>query len=181
MGGGGNAYVTKVTNSLNFPVSDGAVQKTFGGAQVQNDFLVGDAFVLKLSAAGTNAIYSTYLGGRQNEVALGLAVDGQGNAYVTGSTNSRDFPTTAGAYQTEFKGAGGEQQNIADDVFVTKLNAGDSGFVYSTYFGRAGMSGRRRTGCRGCIWSSQRRTCPDGRCVCDAVGCRGADAAGVGG
>ena len=117
---------------------------------MQNDFLVGDAFVLKLSAAGTNAIYSTYLGGRQNEVALGLAVDGQGNAYVTGSTNSRDFPTTAGAYQTEFKGAGGEQQNIADDVFVTKLNAGDSGFVYSTYLGggrgAAGVSGAASDG-----------------------------------
>ncbi len=133
--GAGNAFVTGVTNSPNFPVTDGAVQKVFGGAQGQNDFLIGDAFVLKLNAAGTNAVYSTYLGGKQNEVALGLAVDGQGNAYVTGSTNSRDFPATSGAFQTEFKGAGGEQQNIAGDVFVTKLNAAGTGLVYSTYVG----------------------------------------------
>ena len=93
-----------------------------------------------------------------------MTVDGQGNAYVTGSANSRDFLMTAGAYQTEFKGTGGERQIIAGDVRDEAERGGQRVCLFDLL--------GRRTGCSGRIWSSQRRTCPDGRCVCDAVGCR---------
>ena len=63
----GNAYVAGITNSLNFPVSQGAAQPSFGGNQGQSDFQVGDGFVFKLNPAGDRVLYSTYLGGRQSE------------------------------------------------------------------------------------------------------------------
>ena len=81
----------------------------------------------KLDATGSGLVYSTYLGGSDGDVGLGIAVDGAGSAYVTGDTVSTDFPTTAGAAQTT--NAGGY------DAFVTKLDATGSGLVYSTYLG----------------------------------------------
>jgi len=131
----GNAYVAGLTNSTNLPVTPGAAQTVYGGGLGQTDFVIGDAFVLKVNPTGTAAVYSTYVGGRQNEVTLGLAIDGQGSAYITGSTNSQDFPTTTQAYQTTFKGAGGEPRVVAGDIFVTKLNPAGSGFAYSTFLG----------------------------------------------
>ncbi|PYS60700.1 MAG: hypothetical protein DMF74_18055, partial [Acidobacteria bacterium] len=71
--------------------------------------------------------YSTYLGGSDNDVGLGIAVDNVGSAYVTGTTSSTDFPTTAGAVQTTNAGS--------NDVFVSKLDATGSALVYSTYLG----------------------------------------------
>ena len=85
----------------------------------------------KLDAAGSGLVYSTYLGGSDIEVGYGIAVDAAGSAYVTGYTDSTDFPTTAGAVQTTY--AGGDA-----DAFVTKLNATGSGLVYSTYLGGSG-------------------------------------------
>lgn len=71
--------------------------------------------------------YSTYLGGNGQDEAFGVAVDGDGNAYVTGRTASTNFPTTSGAYRTT-SGSGGFR-----DVFVTKFNSNGSGLIYSTY------------------------------------------------
>ena len=72
--------------------------------------------------------YSTYLGGNNDDYGYGIAVDGSGNAYVTGITNSTNFPTTTGAFQTSL---GGGNCN----AFVTKLNAGGTALVYCTYLG----------------------------------------------
>ncbi len=88
----GNAYVTGLTGSTDFPVTPGAFQTTFGGGI--------DAFVTKLNPSGTVLVYSTYLGGSSNDYANGIAVDSAGNAYVTGDTSSTNFPTTPGAFQT---------------------------------------------------------------------------------
>jgi hypothetical protein len=96
--GSGNAYVTGLTESSNFPTTPGAFQTSFAGG-------LDDAFVTKLNASGSALVYSTYLGGSNFEVGLGIAVDDSGNAYITGESGSTDFPTTAGAFQTSF-GAG---------------------------------------------------------------------------
>ena len=88
----GNAYVTGVTASTNFPTTPGAFQTTNGGGS--------DAFVTKLNPTGSALVYSTYLGGNSNDPGGGIAVDASGNAYVTGYTSSTNFPTTPGAYQT---------------------------------------------------------------------------------
>jgi len=122
----GNAYVTGFTISTDFPTTTGAYQTTLKGN--------GNAFVTKLnpSLPGlASLVYSTYLGGSNNDFGLGIAVDAAGNnAYVTGGTTSSDFPTTLGAYQTTLKDT--------NNAFVTKLNPslpGLASLVYSTYLG----------------------------------------------
>ena len=117
--GAGNAYVTGATGSTDFPTTAGAAETTLDG-----EF---DAFVTKLDANGSALVYSTYLGGSDSEIGFDIAVDDTGSAYVTGSTRSTDFPTTAGAAQTTPAGE--------FDAFVTRLNANGSGLVYSTYLG----------------------------------------------
>ena len=108
----GNAYVVGSTDSSNFTTA-GALQPNFGGSQ--------DAFVAKLDGAGSSLIYSTYLGGTGNDSGFGIAVDGAGNAYVTGSTDS-----------TEISSLGGR------DVFVAKFNAAGNDRTYFTVLGGSG-------------------------------------------
>ena len=114
----GNAYVTGLTESNDFPTTPGAFQTTFGGYQ--------DAFVAKLSPSGSALVYSTYLGGSSYDIGYGIAVDSAGNAYVTGLTQSTDFPTM-NPLQPTYGGS--------DDVFVAKLNPTGSALAYSTYLG----------------------------------------------
>jgi Calx-beta domain-containing protein/beta-propeller repeat-containing protein/uncharacterized protein DUF4214 len=113
-----NAYISGFTVSTDFP--------TVNPVQAANAFFQ-DAFVTKVNAAGTALVYSTYLGGNGNEQARGLAVDSAGSAYVTGFTNSTNFPT-ANAFDSTIGSNG-------DDAFVTKLNAAGDALVYSTYLG----------------------------------------------
>jgi beta-propeller repeat-containing protein len=120
----GNAYVTGSTTSTNFPTA-GALQSALGGNT--------DVFVTKLDATGSALVYSTYLGGSSFELALGIAVDNLGNAYVTGGTGSSNFPTTPGAFQSVLRGGG--------DAFVTKLNPTGSALLYSTYLGGSASEG----------------------------------------
>jgi Beta-propeller repeat len=114
-----NAYVLGNTSSPDFPTTPGAFNTTNNGGF--------DIFVLKLNAAGSNLIYSTFIGGAGFDSAGGLAIDAAGNAYVSGA-GSANYPTTPGAFQTVSQsGTGG--------VFVTKLNATGSALVYSTFLG----------------------------------------------
>jgi Bacterial Ig-like domain (group 3)/Beta-propeller repeat len=113
----GNAYVTGVTSSIDFPTVN----------PLQGAKWLGDAFVTKINPEGSALVYSTYLGGNGGDYGIGIAVDSAGNAYVTGDTYSPDFPTTPGAFQTAL--AGGR------DAFVTKINPTGSALVYSTYLG----------------------------------------------
>jgi Beta-propeller repeat/Cep192 domain 4/Abnormal spindle-like microcephaly-assoc'd, ASPM-SPD-2-Hydin len=119
-----NVYVTGAVTSLDFPVS-GAYQAACGSTST-----CADAFVTEISADGTSQVYSTYLGGSSSDAGAGIAVDASGEAFVTGNTNSTDFPTTAGSRQTV--NAGGV------DAFVTKLAPGGATLVYSTYVGGKG-------------------------------------------
>jgi beta-propeller repeat-containing protein len=121
--GSGNAYVTGQTTSVNFPTFN-PLQASNGGGPF------GDAFVIKLNPAGSALVYATYLGGSGDEAGNGIAVDGRGNAYVTGLTSSANFPA-ANPLQGGYGGG-------LEDAFVTKINAAGSALVYSTYLGGSG-------------------------------------------
>jgi hypothetical protein len=132
----GNAYVTGRTDSTNFPTTPGAFDRSFGGGV--------DAFALKLNATGSALAYSTYLGGsgfehdRDNILiirAAAIAVDGSGNAYLTGQTTSADFPTANAIQPTHGGGSCGGGNLVCSDVYVTKLNATGSALIYSTFLG----------------------------------------------
>jgi len=116
----GNAYVCGYTRSLDFPV--------VGAYQISSKTGV-TGFISKLNPSGTALIYSTYIGGSAGDQCFGMATDNSGDAYVVGITNSSDFPTTPGAYQTTFLG------NTAN-LFVAKIDPSGSSLVYSTYLGQ---------------------------------------------
>lgn len=118
---GGNAYVTGLTTSADFPTTAGAFQTVFGGGTF-------DIFVTKINPTATGLVYSTYIGGNMSDRGFSIAIDTTGNAYVTGETDSLNFPTTPGAFQPAFSGG-------IVDAFVTKLNAAGSALIYSTYLG----------------------------------------------
>ena len=113
----GAAYVTGYTYSTDFPTLN-PYQGTLQGNS--------DVFVTKLSSSGNSLIYSTYLGGSFYDYGNGIAVDASGAAYVTGSTESTDYPTF-NPYQGTYQG------DI--DVFVTKLSISGNSLIYSTYLG----------------------------------------------
>jgi hypothetical protein len=115
----GDAYVVGTTSSANFPISSSTVfQPTFGGNT--------DAFVAKLDPSGSHLLYSSFLGGSDYDYGLSIALDQFGNAYVTGSTQSTNFPTL-NPVQSGNAGNG--------DAFVTKVNPQATALVYSTYLG----------------------------------------------
>jgi Beta-propeller repeat len=123
----GNAYVTGVTSSPNFPVTPGAFQTDKAAGQ--------DAFVTELNATGSALVYSTYLGGDGNDFGNDIALDTAGNASIAGLTSSTDFPTTADAIQSDYGGN--------NDGFVTRLNPAGTALVFSSYLGGANTDNAR--------------------------------------
>jgi hypothetical protein len=119
----GNAYVTGFTASTGFPTSPGAAQGVKAAGV--------DVFVTKLNPAGTGLVYSTFIGGGGTDWGSGIVLDASGNAYVTGRTDSTDFPTTAGAFDRTFGGG--------VDAFALKLNPTGTALTYSTYLGGSGF------------------------------------------
>ncbi len=115
----GSVYVTGYTNSLNFPTTAGAYSESHSGGS--------DVFVAKLDPTGSALVYATFLGGSDVEIGHGIAVGGSGSAYVTGLTESSDFPTTAGAHDESYNGGG--------DVFVAMLDPTGSTLDFATFLG----------------------------------------------
>src|ERR1035437_6731074 len=128
----GNAIVTGNTESGDFPVTAGAIQASFHGKIVFGPESFGDGFVTKLNAGGTGLVYSTYLGGANRDSGTALALDGAGNAYVTGITESADFPTTPGVLHATFIGTPPSMPGGRGNGFVTKIDPGGR-LVYSTF------------------------------------------------
>ena len=120
----GFAYLTGTTYADNFFATAGAYQTRLAGSN--------DVIVVKLKPDGSAPVYATYLGGAGLDEGGAIAVDQQGNAYVTGGAQSADFPVTQGSYQTI---------SAAQDAFVAKLSADGSHLIYSTYLGGSGAEG----------------------------------------
>jgi hypothetical protein len=144
----GNAYLAGVA-SPSFVTTSGAFQPVHGGGTCvngPNSIPCPDIVVAKLNPSGTELIYSTFLGGSGSDYGYGIAVDSAGNAYVTGTTTSTDFPTTPDAFQNIYpKGSCGTvpAATPCNSAFVTKLNAAGTALVYSTYLygGNGGQGG----------------------------------------
>jgi uncharacterized repeat protein (TIGR01451 family) len=129
----GNAYVTGITHSTNLPATGGVFDPSCGTDGLCNgvgSINFSDAFVAKLNATGNTLLYLTYLGGSKNDEGFGVAVDGFGNAYITGGTESLDFFGINGL-QTFNAGV--------QDAFVVKLNLGGTAPIYATYLGGSGL------------------------------------------
>lgn len=123
----GNAYVSGTTYDLpggsnDFPTTATAYDTSYNGA--------GDTFITKLNPAGTELVYSTYVGGIIEDDVRGIAIDAGNNTYVTGTTGSLDYPTTTGAYSIT--------ASAGSSAFITKLNSEGSALMYSTYLGGSG-------------------------------------------
>ena len=127
-----SAYVTGNTASSDFPVTPGAYDVTYNGSA---PFFSGDAFVVKLNDAGSDLVYSTFLGSPGGEGGRALAVNENGDAVVTGLTDSPGFPATPGAYDTSYNGGPLE---FCCDAFVARLTANGAGLTFSTFLGGIG-------------------------------------------
>jgi len=127
----GSPFITGYTSSTNFPVKVPVTtpttypfQQTYGGGS-------SDAFVAQFSSAGNVLVYSSYLGGSGADFGQGIAVDAAGNAYVTGSTQSTNFPIINTAPNTPYQSTLNGSQN----AFVAKVNPSGVALIYSTYLG----------------------------------------------
>jgi hypothetical protein len=116
----GDAYIVGTTTSADFPTTGDAFQLTYGGDS--------DAFITHLNSSGNALVYSSFLGGHGADFGQAVALDGSGNAYLTGATQSSDFPLLNALQST--KGGG-------SDVFVAKVNFSGTELLYSTYLGGA--------------------------------------------
>ncbi|WP_455393061.1 DUF7948 domain-containing protein [[Eubacterium] cellulosolvens] len=114
-----NSYLTGDTKHMNFPHTPGAYDTTHNG-----NF---DIVVFKMSPQGAGLLYSTFIGGGDYDSSHALEVDSEGNAYITGYTESTDFPNTTGAFDQDYNGG--------RDTFALKLNSTGSDLIYSTYIG----------------------------------------------
>lgn len=125
VGGNGEIFVSGISYSNDYPVTSGSYDTTYSSG--------GDVVVTRLNSAGTDLIYSTYIGHAGSDLGLGIGIDGVGAAYVTGHTSSAAFPTTPGVLDPIYSGGW-----PFSDAFVLKLNPNGNSLIYSTYLGDVG-------------------------------------------
>jgi hypothetical protein len=130
----GAAYLTGMTASSNFPTTTGAYDTTLACG----NFGCSDTFIAKIDPSGSTLVYSSFLGGSNDEDPRGIAVDSDGAAYITGRVYSSNFPTTAGSFDRTW---GGSCCPFVTDAFVTKLNPAGSALIYSTFLGGSNQDG----------------------------------------
>ncbi len=119
----GCVYVTGYTQSSDFPITSGALNTTYNGGNE-------DGFVCKLSSDGSTLEYCTYIGGSSDDKSTSITIDDSGNVFITGQTDSADFPITMGAYNDTLTGS-------MDNTFVCKVNSDGTDLLYSTFIGEA--------------------------------------------
>ncbi len=119
-----NVFAAGSVSYPDLPTTTGAFRRTFTKG-------IFDGFVTKMNSTATALLYSTFIGGNKDENLYGLAIDSAGNAYVTGDTQSSDFPLTADAFQKTFQGGA----IFPTDTFLSVINSTGTGLLYSTYYG----------------------------------------------
>ena len=114
-----NTIITGYTNSADFPMTTGSYDNTKNGGY--------DIFILKINSDCSSLLYSTYIGGSNDDYGFAIAYDSENNAYITGETSSTNFPTSSGCFDDSFNGD--------RDVFVFKLKSDGSEMLYSSFIG----------------------------------------------
>jgi Abnormal spindle-like microcephaly-assoc'd, ASPM-SPD-2-Hydin/Beta-propeller repeat len=131
----GNAYIGGLTSASDFPVTYGSLRTSYGGGPF-------DGFVAKINPTGSALVYSTYLGGSQEDHVNGIALDSSGDAFLTGQTNSANFPVKGG-FQPQYTAAscGTALSNTpCFESFVSELNPTGTALIYSSYLGGTAAS-----------------------------------------
>ncbi|MGB1031900.1 MAG: hypothetical protein ACPGWM_04760, partial [Flavobacteriales bacterium] len=123
----GNIYTGAISFGSGYPTDAGSFQQAFGGGGT-------DIAISRLNPDGSDLLYATYIGGNSGDYPHSLIINNLGELYVYGSSDSDDYPTSAGAYD--------ETQNGGTDIVITKLNSDGSGILGSTFVGGAGTDGR---------------------------------------
>ena len=122
-----NIYISGYTTSEDFPTTSDSYNSTFSG--------LTDLFMLKMSKAGDQILFSTFLGGSGKETRPEFSLDDENNMYIVGMTESDDFPTTPNAYDTDYNGEAFLWPYVIGDGFISKLSSDGKSLVFSTYFG----------------------------------------------
>jgi Beta-propeller repeat/HYDIN/CFA65/VesB-like, Ig-like domain len=131
----GNAYVGGVTSASNFPVTYGTLQASYGGGPF-------DGFVAKINPTGSSLVYSTYLGGNLEDHINGVALDSSGDSFLTGQTDSANFPVKGG-FQPKYTAStcgSALSNNPCFEGFVAELNPTGTALVYSSFLGGTAAS-----------------------------------------
>jgi len=137
----GTVYITGTTTSPDFPTTPAAFDRTCGSdgtCDFDGTNYYPDGFVARMSATGDSLLYSTFLGGLEGDDSRSVTVDQTGDAYLTGDTHSRDFPTTPGAFDRTCGADGACDFDGAlshGDVFLTKVSPAGDRLEYSTFLG----------------------------------------------
>jgi gliding motility-associated-like protein len=153
----GGGYTAGICFGAGYPLTTGAFQQTFNGGVVNSvyTYLGFDIVASKFDATGANLLFSTYLGGSDNEQPQSIIVDNNNNLIIYGRSYSTDFPVTAGAYDVNLNGG--------SDIIITKFNAAGTALIGSTFVGGSGDDGVNFSGNEGTLGSLKYNYADDGR------------------